>query len=172
MTLSKIIGGILLIGAGCGSASAQRTAVADTAPAGPGVTVHGSTSIGRGEVLMDGPFRHSRYKAPHWRDKDWRWDRYHRFRGFVPVWGFGGGYVYTEPTRDMFGYFGAGGDVRTVGDAAVYGYDRGYPYDWYEGPPPEAAAVEPGPAPTYRCETTTVPDGSTGKRVPVRVCRR
>ena len=102
-------------------------------------------------------------------------DRPHRFRGFRPWWGIGyvgypGGYVYTEPSRDQFGYFGAGGEALEAGREVIYDYDRSYPYDWYRAPSDKV--IRTGTQSAYRCEMERVsgPDGQGSATV--RVCRR
>lgn len=164
MNVSKIIGGLLLIGAGCGTALAQsRTAVRPLTVAPPPAI---SSTIGaHGRISIGQPSRDHR-------DKDWRHRHRDHDRSRRPILGlglvgYGGGYVYTEPARDMFGYFGAGGDVAQIDGEAVYDYDRSYPYDRFDDP--QSAR---GPAEPYRCETDWVTGGSGAEPVPVRVCRR
>lgn len=163
MNVSSIIGGLLLIGAGCGTALAQgRTAVRPLA-APPPVLSAEPVLHGRGPI---GPPFHSSF------ERDRRHDHRDHVRGRRPFLGlgfvgYGGGYVYTEPARDMFGYFGTGGDVALIDGEAVYDYDRSYPYDRFDDPPSAR-----GPAQPYRCETDWVAGGSGDEPVPVRVCRR
>jgi hypothetical protein len=93
-------------------------------------------------------------------------------------WGYGGdgdGYVESEPAPDQFGYFGSGGKISGTADKTFYHYDRGYPYQWYNGPVREqayeAAASRSSTGPIVHCDTQSVPSGDKGRRVDVRICR-
>lgn len=94
---------------------------------------------------------------------------------YPSYWGYGSwndndGYVFAEPSADMFGFYGAGGDVDLMNGSAVYQYDRSYPYDWYRGGPAETVRVHR--AAEARCETKLVPDGKGKGSASVRICRR
>jgi hypothetical protein len=60
-------------------------------------------------------------------------------------WGYdedGDGYVETIPMADQFGFFATGGQViQHQGARPTYNYDRGYPYEWFNGAPGGAAAL-------------------------------
>jgi hypothetical protein len=102
-----------------------------------------------------------------------RWDGWNH--AYPAFWGYGSwgendGYVFTEPSADMFGFYGAGGDVDVLNGSAVYQYDRSYPYDWYRGGPAETVRVHR--AAETRCEMQVVPDGKGKGKASVRICRR
>lgn len=170
MKLSNILGATLLIASGFGTAQAQGTAVAGSIPTAP-PPVATAQPLMPNDTAVGGSFHHSRDKNGH-RGHD------RHFRGFWPIagvgyWGHGGGYVYTEPSRDMFGFFGTDGDVRLVDGEAVYDYDRSYPYDWFDDTESMAGVRSVQSKSTaYVCETNWVSAASGGGEVAVRVCRR
>lgn len=171
MDVSKIIGGLLLIGTGCESALAQGPAAGRSLPVARAPAPSAGEPVLRGGIVMDQPIAR-------FHDTDRHQDRRHPIRGYRPFRGigfvgYGGGYVYSEPARDMFGYFGAGGDVRLIDGQAIYDYDRSYPYDRFDEPHATGGrGSNYVPAPSYRCETKQVSSGSGNEPVQVRVCRR
>jgi hypothetical protein len=176
-----IAGGVFLLACGAGAAQAgPQVAGAKGFGGGRGVTTIPSGG------LVGRPIRHgnhhfgNRFGVGTFED---RWAGRHGHRrghrrdwpGYFPVWGYygdGDGYVETEMTPDMFGYFATGGEVELVDGQAMYDYDRSYPYDWYRGDRTEPAGVQIAYPAAPRCETSWVPDASGRERVPVRVCRR
>ena len=92
--------------------------------------------------------------------------------GWGGYWGgYGVPYAYTIPVADYFGYFGAGGEVRVHRGMPVYDYDRGYPYDYYNGDAPLADnSAAPGDPRAFHCEIESVRD-ARGRPIEVRVCR-
>jgi hypothetical protein len=89
--------------------------------------------------------------------------------GYLYGWGAYGGGLVEDPERHRDdGFFAGTGDAFRVNGAAVYDYDRAYPYDWYRGDD-EGAGGEgpsrPAAAPAVRCDVTWV-SGSA-----VRICR-
>jgi hypothetical protein len=89
--------------------------------------------------------------------------------GFGYGWSAYGGGLVEDPERHRDdGYFAGTGDSATVNGAAVYDYDRAYPYDWYRGDDEWARDERPrrrAAPPTVRCEIAPV-SGSA-----VRICR-
>lgn len=166
MKLWTIAGGIFLLG----SAAAAHAGNGPSASVATARPIVGSPQAGVGPHI-GGPGRHHGNK-PHRRNRANRGG----FPGFFPVWGYygdGDGYVESEITPEMFGYFATGGEVELVDGEAVYDYDRGYPYDWYRGDQitssAEGLALR---SPEYRCELSWVPAGSGKGRTQVRICRR
>lgn len=167
MISSRILGGILLIGLGGGQAVAQTPALGNAARLGHAPFARGALPSDR---TMSVDPRVGRSHG-HTRHHDRRFHG-HRLGIGLGLWGYGGGYVYTEPARDMFGFFGAGGDVKLIGGEASYDYDRGYPYDRFEEPRVIRGNSTPYVSSGYRCETSWVPGDSGSQTVPVRICRR
>lgn len=116
----------------------------------------------------------------------------HPFGGYGGVWGYGyalpvgyypGYYPGFFPEADYFGYFRTDGTADKRNGQAVYDYDRGYPYEWFNGRArtapsyeaeaarfqPEASSFEPAVRPSRTCETQMVADGRG--QAPVRICR-
>ena len=81
---------------------------------------------------------------------------------------FGGGLTDDPERHRDDGFFAGTGDSARVNGAAVYDYDRAYPYDWYRGDDMAADEGErrrPAAETRVRCEVTRV-SGSA-----VKVCR-
>jgi hypothetical protein len=166
MKLWIIAGGIVLLG----SAAAAHAGGGSTASVATARPIVGSPHLG--------PGRHIGIPGRHHGDKPRRRHRgkWNGFTGFYPVWGYygdGDGYVESEVTPDMFGYFATGGEVELVDGEAIYDYDRSYPYEWFR--PDQAGRTGDRSmlrSSEYRCELTSVPAISGKGRTEVRICRR
>ena len=78
-------------------------------------------------------------------------------------YGDGDGYIDPIPTRDQFGYY-FDGAVTFDGTQPLYHYDRGYPYEFYNGSPA-------GPATrAIHCRVQDVWDEVSRRNATVRVC--
>ena len=91
-----------------------------------------------------------------------------RGRGSWFGFGLGDGGAYVPDRRS--GFFDARSGPRTwsVRGRVAYDYDRGYPYDHYDGQYADDARAAPPP----RCETQFGWDARERRDVPVRICRR
>ena len=170
----KIAGGIILLTAACGSAYAQRAV-------GGSVASHERMSVGSvgiahpfgDRAVARGPYRS--HGSSHERHGRHRGGHKGLYAGFGAAWGDGDSYVSTQESADIFGFYGAGGEVTFEDGQAIYDYDRSYPYEWFEQDrvaEPRGQTVSYATTSDYRCETLAVPAASGTGRVPVRVCRR
>jgi hypothetical protein len=166
---------ILLAGSAAGAAAESGSATF-----GAGVTISRGSAPGNGPAFTRGRWRehHGRpdgnFNAPFERRGD---RRHHRgrdhWRGH-DGWFDTPGLDYAEydyrHSRTSYenGFFGQRGTSR----GGVYEYDRGYPYDFYQGRGEiERVEMELLPARESWCETQRVWDDDSGRERPVRICR-
>jgi hypothetical protein len=194
--MKSAIATLFLVGAAMGSAPALAQGSAGWSSGGgfrasptpmgrvvPGHRSRGGGAVGYGAARsIDGSYG------------QWRTPRRHRHHGdygrpgrggWGGFWGYGyypldrddspyGPYYAGEVPADFYGFYGSGGDVLQHNNRPVYVYDRAYPYDWYGGNAVNVTFPSSGEdlgVQTMGCEVQSIPDRSTGRSVPVRVCR-
>jgi hypothetical protein len=160
----KAIGRAVILALLAGSAATSAAAETRSAGFGAGVKVSRGSLPGGGATFGDHRWRGHDGR----RDRDRRDRRRGRGRSYESELGYTEYDYRHSRTSYENGYFGQRGT--TAG--GVYDYDRGYPYDFYNGQREiERARIEPVPAGESWCETQRVWDDHSGREMPVRICR-